>query len=548
MGRHRAGNHRPSRVAALAIAFLALAACSTSLEPIPKPEPEPEPEPGGPTPTIVSFTSSPNAIDTCGTSTLAWEVVEATEIVISGDGETLLATADATGETVVAPTATTTYVLSASNEYGSASASTTVTVTPAPAEAPSLSGLSATTVRKSRAALAWDVANAVCIEVQAAASSAPDAPSEGIATLPGDITAHEIAIPTSDRQTIRVCAVNGDERACATTELTNVVTSSADYDPYFLEQPAPGDPDVFWPEDEVPGTLRSVLLNAEPGAVIGFAADVTHLDVRGVDLLQLPDVGFQDAHLILAKDVIISGPPSGITLRGISAWLPGSPGDPFTYRSRMIYVVEGTDVVLEHLTITGGTFIYKGGGIRNDGTLTLVDSVITGNRAWEYGGGVWNNTTGTLSIVRSVISGNLALTTDEELSNLSYDIRGGFTILMSEAGRGGGLFNETGGVVTIEDSTVEGNDSYEQGGGLYLMADSISTIIDTTIEGNRSGSGGGGIHHLYSSGNIDDLSVSGVDYGSGNTSNGLLSNLVQIQVTSGTSVTPSSLQPSVPQR
>jgi hypothetical protein len=469
-------------------------------------------------PAIQSFTATPDAITTCESSTLAWSVTgSGVTVAIAANGSTLLTTDERDGDLVVTPTATTTYTLTATNAGGPVSDTVTVTVTSHAGGTPSLTNLTAATVRGSQVDLAWDVANAGCIEVSAAASSAADAPSTPIVTLEGGDSGRTVPIPASDRQTIRVCAVSGDQRDCATTGLTNVVTSSADYDPYFLEPDLDEpDRDVPWPEPPIPGTLRDVIANAAPGAIIGFAADIDEIQIRGVDLLFVDGFGYFDAHFIFTDDVTISGPPGGVALEGVTAWLPGNPpGDPFTYRSRMMMVAQGVDVTLEHLTITGGTFIYKGGGIRNDGTLTIRDSAVVGNRAWEHGGGIYNAATGVLTVERTTIADNQALTTEAELESGEYFIRraepDGFRIEMADTG---------------------------QGGGLYLDAGSVTTLIDSLVQGNDATEGGGGIYHRYTVGQQNtSLILTNTTYGTNNTPQNYLGEQVAVN---GSSVSPAS--------
>ncbi len=78
-------------------------------------------------------------------------------------------------------------------------------------------------------------------------------------------------------------------------------------------------------------------------------------------------------------------------------------------KSRVFYVYGGNEtspVELIGLTITGGTIEGLGGGIYNcNGTLTVTNSVISGNTS-KVGGGIYN--CGELVILNSTISGNAA--------------------------------------------------------------------------------------------------------------------------------------------
>jgi len=79
------------------------------------------------TPVITSFLADPQVIDAGGTSTLTWEVSDATTVTISpGVGSVALI-----GTFVVSPEETTTYTLTASNAAGNVTANVNVTVSSA---------------------------------------------------------------------------------------------------------------------------------------------------------------------------------------------------------------------------------------------------------------------------------------------------------------------------------------------------------------------------------------------------------------------------------
>jgi len=98
-----------------------------------------------------------------------------------------------------------------------------------------------------------------------------------------------------------------------------------------------------------------------------------------------------------------------------------------------------------------------GGGIVNEGRLTLTDCTVSFNYSNFVAGGIYNE--GTLTVSSCTVTGNSA---DFE---------------------GGGIYNDTSGTVTIEvSSTITGNnaaDAYNLG---VLYLDSTSTI--GTLDGN----------------------------------------------------------------
>jgi hypothetical protein len=77
-------------------------------------------------PTVVSFLANPPSIAAGQTSTLTWQVTNATTVTISG-----LGAVSATGTQTVTPAQTTIYTLTTTNDGGETTASATVTVVPA---------------------------------------------------------------------------------------------------------------------------------------------------------------------------------------------------------------------------------------------------------------------------------------------------------------------------------------------------------------------------------------------------------------------------------
>lgn len=103
----------------------------------------------------------------------------------------------------------------------------------------------------------------------------------------------------------------------------------------------------------------------------------------------------------------------------------------------------------------------NGGGIVSYGTLTIIDSTISGNQAYLAGGGIENG--GVLTIDSSTVSGNGA--------NGQHDGQ--------PWGRGGGIS----GSVTFANSTLSGNSAALAGGGI----DGAATVTNSTISDNNGG-------------------------------------------------------------
>jgi hypothetical protein len=147
----------------------------------------------------------------------------------------------------------------------------------------------------------------------------------------------------------------------------------------------------------------------------------------------------------------------------------------------------------------GFTLCVEGGGIYNSGTLSVIDSTISGNVAFlqekscylytlrpsclALGGGIYNSV-GTLTISKSTIMGNVA--------NVSC--------LYNCFAAGGAILN--GGSVTINNSTISGNNAFASskylsvssfGGGISNSVSTNVTVNNSTISGNGALSSGGGI-------------------------------------------------------
>ncbi|MCA9195597.1 MAG: hypothetical protein KDB03_27685, partial [Planctomycetales bacterium] len=130
--------------------------------------------------------------------------------------------------------------------------------------------------------------------------------------------------------------------------------------------------------------------------------------------------------------------------------------------SQVFSISTGVTVTLDHLTIAYG-FAALGGGIANQGTLTLSNSTLSGNSSSSKGGGIYNK--GTLTISNSSILDNTASV------------------------RGGGIFNI--GKLTLSNSTLSGNSvASDAGGGLY-DASNQTTITNTNFLQNTAPQGGG---------------------------------------------------------
>ena len=156
-----------------------------------------------------------------------------------------------------------------------------------------------------------------------------------------------------------------------------------------------------------------------------------------------------------------------------------------------------------------------GGGLYNNGTLTVDNSLINDNASRGiYNGGIYNR--GDLTIDNSIISNNIPwgiesygnLTVDNSLisNNTSSEFGGGIFILSgtstltnntitgNTANFGGGISNwYWGNTLTLTNNTITGNTANRSGGGIYNQGE--ADLTNNTITGNTSSRLGGGIYN-----------------------------------------------------
>lgn len=159
----------------------------------------------------------------------------------------------------------------------------------------------------------------------------------------------------------------------------------------------------------------------------------------------------------IAKDLILSG--LGATLDG-------------GHSGTVVTVASGVRVKLARLTITHGLAISAGGGIRNDGTMTLTDSPVEDNSTATGvtgGGGIYNQ--GVMTLDRSTVTRNTTPGDGGGIHNQGTMTLYGSDVLRNEADHfGGGIYNDSQGTMWLFESAVARNSAAatgRPGGGIY---------------------------------------------------------------------------------
>ncbi len=187
------------------------------------------------------------------------------------------------------------------------------------------------------------------------------------------------------------------------------------------------------------GSLPQAVLNAGPGDTVTFAPSPP---CSFVTLTSTIDI---------AHNITIVGP-------GASNFSVNE-----SVRKTAFVVEPGVTAAVSGLTIENG-FV----GIENSGTLTLSDSILSGNGS-PAGGGIVNS--GTLDVTGSTLWKNG----------------------VDAPGEGGGAIDNQGGTVTVANSSLADNTASggANGGAIYNHGGSVN-LTGSTVTGNNTGSGSGG--------------------------------------------------------
>ncbi|MBN1346855.1 MAG: DUF11 domain-containing protein [Phycisphaerae bacterium] len=216
------------------------------------------------------------------------------------------------------------------------------------------------------------------------------------------------------------------------------------------------------------------------------------------DVISVQDAFHTEAGITVNKDVTIQGQGAGSTYVQAHA-------DVASATDRVFLIPAGRTVTIKDLTVYNGnapdgvdgnpgTAGEDGGGIKNEGTLTLISAKVAACEAGDggdgnvmmadggkggSGGGIY--TSGTLTLDDCRIS----------MCETGLGGAGGGGMGMPGArGQGGGI-HVAGGTVTINDSMIDNNDApNNRGGGICQPAGTL-TIEDSTIKSNDADDGAG---------------------------------------------------------
>jgi predicted outer membrane repeat protein len=171
---------------------------------------------------------------------------------------------------------------------------------------------------------------------------------------------------------------------------------------------------------------------------------------------------------------------------------------------------KGIHLILSNSTVSGNDAQHDGGGIHiTSSRVSLINSNVSGNSTTFRGGGINAWVDSSLSLSNSIVSGN---STDYDGGGL-YMTGANTTVSLenssisaNSAYRGGGIYARGSVSVTLSNSSVTANTAYH-GSGIIVLGSSMN-ISNSTVSGNSGTSSGGGIYAGFSSIDLSNSTVS----------------------------------------
>jgi hypothetical protein len=306
-------------------------------------------------------------------------------------------------------------------------------------------------------ALTW---NGGLTETMLPLSTSPVLNAGSTSAIPPGVVTDQRGQPRTVSGKVDIGATEG------TTSATLIVTNTSDF-----TTPHAGD-----------GSLRGEIMQAElqtGNVTIGFDPSVFAGSTQTITL------GSKGTIVIsyTVGVITIQAPSVGVNINA-------------AHNSAVLQINAGTTAQISNLNFLNAKDIFGvGAGIDNSGTLTLSNSLITGNSVNTDGGGIYN--LGRLTLTNSSVSGNTGGVNGGGIDNvagahayLSY-----CTIsnnVMGGSGYGAGIRND--GVMTVAGSVISGNSGGRNGGG--FTGAGTTTLTNSVISGNSVGglgANGGGI-------------------------------------------------------
>jgi len=201
------------------------------------------------------------------------------------------------------------------------------------------------------------------------------------------------------------------------------------------------------------------------------------------DTIQIA-AGTYTERITVTKSLVLQGAGAGKTILDANR------------KGRVVQVNSGLNVTLRGLTIRNGQVDADlGAGIYNGGALTLEDSEVLSNTVtadrWS-GGGIYS--WGTLTVVHTLLANNSAgfggAVAIADASATAHSVLQDSMLRDNTATTVGGALFANGGIITIQGTTLSGNQSASSG-AIHAQGNTSVTIVNATISGNRASQASG---------------------------------------------------------
>lgn len=149
----------------------------------------------------------------------------------------------------------------------------------------------------------------------------------------------------------------------------------------------------------------------------------------------------------------------------------------------------GSTATLDGFAIQDGNSNNRGGGVYNEGNLTLKNVVVRYNQANDSGGGIFNN--GTITIIDSTVAENFSANDNKSptsgggLSNTGTSATISNSVFYGNgANQGGGIRNDT--KLQLNSTTIVNNVAYISGNGSGVANFGTATVSNSIIANNAN--------------------------------------------------------------
>jgi hypothetical protein len=281
-------------------------------------------------------------------------------------------------------------------------------------------------------------------------------------------------------------------------------------------------------EDRLAPSVYTVTSTGDTGAGSGLNGDLRYCITQananaGTNTIQFDSNVFGTPQTIILTSALPTITDNNLTIAGPGASLATVSGN----HLYQVLNIPGVNVSLSGLTIANGSAAF-GAGIKfvGSGTLSISNSVISGNSAGTAAGGIYFEGPGALTLANTVISSNSSnnlgaggiysstfnpgtvtltnCTMSRNSSNGNNNnsnggaIQNRATLTLTNCTlannfayhAGGAIFNE--GTLTLTDCTLSGNSVTSQFGGAIDATGNPTTLIDCTLSGNSDTTSKGG--------------------------------------------------------